>query len=58
MLALPDCVCRFTIKYTNLMPPVFLRGVHTGLDYSLHFLSVTLYLKELVFMLLISWGGM
>lgn len=41
------------------MPTMFLHGIHSGLDDSLHFPSATLdfslYLKEAVFMLLKSW---
>ena len=55
MLALNDCFCSFAIKYIDLIPAVFLHGIHTGSDHSLHFPSATLnfslYLKEVVFML-------
>lgn len=60
MLALNDYICCFAIKYINLIPAVFLHGIHTGLDHSLHFPSATLYfslyLKEVMFMLLETSG--
>jgi hypothetical protein len=52
-LALNDCICCFIVKYINLVPAIFLHGLHTGLDHSLYFPSWTVFffVLEVVFML-------
>lgn len=43
MLALNYYICCFTMKSITLMHTIFLHGIHTGLDHSLHFPPVTWY---------------